>query len=115
MALVCYHGENPHIINQQRADVILRVLSEPERRKIINTIKDDFKTAIQIAQETEIPVASVYRRIHELNEKNILITTAKINSQKKREMRYKSKVRKVIAKFDEGTVDVKIYTNLRDE
>lgn len=114
MALICFHGENPHIINQERADVILQVLSEPERRKIIDTIKNEFKTAVQIAKDTKIPVTTIYRRLTELTEKNILIASARINASKKKELIYKSKVRKVIATFDNGAVDVKIYTNLRD-
>ena len=114
MALVCYHGENPHTIDQKRADVILQALSEPERRKIIDTIKDDFKTASQIAKDANIPQTIVYRRLHELSEKNILITSGRINATKKKESLYKSKVRKVIATYDKGTVDVKIYTNVRD-
>ena len=115
MALVCYHGDNPHVINQERADVILQAVSEPERRKIIDTIKDDFKTAIQISKSTQIPLTIVYRRLHELNEKNILLTSGRINSLKKKETLYKSKVRKVVATYDNGTVDVKIFTNLRDD
>lgn len=114
MALVCYHGENPHIIDQKRADIILQAVSEPERRKIIDTIKNEFKSATQISKDTKIPQTIVYRRLHELSEKNILITSGRINSSKKKETLYKSKVRKVIATYDNGAVDVKIYTNVRD-
>ena len=114
MALVCYHGENPHTINQERADIILQAVSEPDRRKIIDAIKDEFKTASQIAKDAEMPLTIAYRRLHELSEKNILITSSRINERKKKEMTYKSKVRKVVATYDNGTVDVKIYTNVRD-
>ena len=115
MALVCFHGENPHVINQERADIILQALSEPERRKIIGTIKNDFKTPVQIARDTDIPITTVYRRLRELDEKNVLITSGRINQSKKKELLYKSKVRKVVATYDGGSIDVKIYTNLRDK
>ena len=114
MALVCYHGENPHTINQERADIILQAVSEPDRRKIIDAIKDEYKTASQIAKDTGIAQTIVYRRLHELSEKNILITSGRISETKKKENLYKSKVRKVVATYDNGTVDVKIYTNVRD-
>ena len=115
MALVCYHGENPHIINQERADMILQVISDPERRKIINSIRDEAKTAIQVSKETGLSISSVYRKLHELAEKHIVITSGRINSQNKREFRFQSKIRKVVTVFDNDTFDVKIYTNLRDE
>ena len=114
MALVCYHGENPHIINQERADTILQIISDPERRKIINTIKYKSKSAMQISKETNLPLSSVYRRIHELTAKNILITSGAINEQNKKEILYKSKIHKVQATFDNEVMDVKIFTNLRD-
>ena len=115
MPLVCYHGENPHIIDQERADMILQVISDPERRKIINSIKDEAKTAIQISKETGLSISTVYRKIRELAEKHVVITSGRINSQNKREFNFKSKIRKVVTVFDNDALDVKIYTNLRDE
>ena len=37
MALVCFHGDNPHVINQERADLVLGVISDSDNRKIIGT------------------------------------------------------------------------------
>lgn len=115
MALVCYHGSNPHTIDQKRADTILQIIANPERRKIINSIRDDFKTVNQIAEVSELSISTVYRKLRELSDKNILITSGRINSQKKRELTYKSKIRKVVTVFEEDALDIKIYTNLRDE
>ena len=114
MALVCYHGDNPHVINQERADLILGAISDPDRRKILNSIRDEFKTANQIASETNLPISTVYRKIHELDEKHVLISSGKINSHGKKEFTYQSKIRKVVAVFENNEIDVKIYTNLRD-
>ena len=113
MALVCYHGQNPHIINQERADVILGVVVDPMFRKIIDCIKDDFKSAKQISQELELPITTTYRYIHELEEKNVLILSSRIKFGKKT-FAFKSKIQKVVSTFEGETVDVKIYTNLRD-
>ena len=114
MALVCFHGENPHIINQERADIILSAISDPERRKIITSIKNEFKNVNQIAKETQLSSSTVYRKIHELDEKNIIISSSKICANGKREFSYKSKIQKVTIKFEYDSLDVKIYTNLRD-
>lgn len=114
MALICYHGDNPHIINQERADIILESIANPDRRKIISTIKNKFKTANQIAKDVELPISTVYRRIRELNDKNVLIVQARITKKGKKEFSYKSKVRKVVFTFEDNMLDVQIYTNLRD-
>lgn len=114
MALVCYHGENPYTIDQKKADLVLNTVSDTERRKIINSIRDDFKTANQISEETGLPRSTVYRKIRELEENKLLILSGKIGIHGKRESTYKSKIRKVIMTFDDDVLDVKIYTNLRD-
>ena len=114
MALVCYHGNNPHVINQERADFILKTIADPDRRKVIASIKNEFKTAIQISKETGITLNKVYKKIHELTSRNVLISSSKINSRGKKEFSYKSKIRKVLVEFEDDILDVQIYTNLRD-
>ena len=114
MALVCYHGDNPHVINQDRADIVLNAIADPERRKIITSIKKEFKTAHQISGETQIPIGTTYRKIRELYEKNLLISSGKINEHGRKEFAYKSKIQKVTMIFEDDFLDVKIYTNLRD-
>ena len=113
MALVCYHGENPHIINRERADMIVGIMADPNLRSIINCIKDEFKNVKQISQELKLPITTTYRHIHELDEKNVLILSSKIQFGKKT-FEFKSKIQKVISTFQGQTIDIKIYTNLRD-
>lgn len=114
MALVCYHGDNPHPINQERADFILGIIADKERRKILVSIKNEFKTIPQISEETKLSINKVYRKIHELAERNVLISSGKINNHGKKESIYKSKIRKVVTVFEDESMDVKIYSNLRD-
>jgi len=114
MALACYHGKNPHTIDQARADIILNAISDPERRKIITSIKNQFKTVNEISEKTELSTSTVYRKIKELNEKNLLIPFSQILKNGKREFSYKSKIQRVEMNFEYDTLDVKIYTNLRD-
>ena len=114
MTLVCYHGNNPHVITQDRADLVLIAISEPDRRKILSVIKNDFKSVNEIAKELDFSASTVYRRISELNEKNLLISTSRIRINGKREFFYKSKICKVYMKFVDDSIDIQIYTNLRD-
>ncbi len=114
MALVCYHGQTPYKINQDRVDVILKTMLNQDRRKIISCIKNESKTVIQISKETGLSISSVYRKIRELDEKKLLFLSGDINLHRKREFRYKSKIRKVVVVFDKDVTDVKVYSNLRE-
>ncbi len=113
MALVCYHGEIPHKINQDRVDVILKTMLNQDRRKIISCIKNESKTISQISKETGLSISSVYRKIRELDEKKLLFLSGDINLHRKKEFRYKSKIRKVVVVFEKDVTDVKVYSNLR--
>jgi len=114
MALVCYHGETPYKINQDRVDVILKTMLDQDRRKIISCIKNESKTVIQISKETGLSISSVYRKIRELDEKKLLFLSGDINLHRKKEFRYKSKIRKVVVVFEKDVTDVKVYSNLRE-
>ncbi len=114
MALVCYHGEIPQRINQDRVDEILEAISDPHQRKIIGCINNESKNTHQISEETGIAVSTVYRNIRKLDEKKLLFLSGDITPQKRKEFRYRSKIRKVVTVFDEDMIDVKIYANLRD-
>ncbi len=114
MALVCYHGKTPYKINQDRVDVILKTMLDQDRRKIISCIKNESKTVIQISKETGLSISSVYRKIRELDEKKLLFLSGDINLHRKKEFRYKSKIRKVVVVFEKDVTDVKVYSNLRE-
>jgi len=114
MALVCYHGEIPHKINQDKANTILETVLDLDRRKIIFCIKNKSKTIMQISEETGLSISSVYRKIRKLDEKKLLFLSGDINLHRKREFRYKSRIRKVVVIFDQDGIDVKIYSNLRN-
>ena len=114
MPLVCYHGTNPYNISQDRVNLILEVLADPDKRKIISCIKNESKTVSQISKETGLPISNVYRKIGGLEENKLLISSAMVSSEKSRkEFTYKSKVRKVVVTFDD-VLDVKVYSNLRN-
>ncbi len=114
MALVCYHGEIPHKINQDRANIILKTILDPNLRKVIFCIKDESKSVSQISNETGLSISSTYRRIRNLDKKNLLFLSGIIRHQGQKEFRYKSKIRKVVVVFDKDVTDVKVYSNLRD-
>lgn len=114
MSLICYHGETPHKINHERANEIFKVMLDPINRKILVGIKNDSKTVLQISKDTALTMSMTYRRLDKLNEKKLLIISGDINSQRKKAIKYKSKIRKVVTTYHDNITDVKIYSNLRD-
>jgi len=113
MTLVCYHGEIPHKINQDKASIILKTILDIDRRKVIFCIKNESKPVSQISKETGLSISSVHRRIHDLDKMKLLFLSGDTNLLGRREFRYKSKIRKVVVVFDKDVTDVKVYSNLR--
>lgn len=111
--LICYHGRNPHTIDQERVDIVVGIIADPHLRSVINCIKDEFKNVKQISRELKLSLSTTYRYIHELDKKNVLILSSKIQFGRKT-FAYKSKIQKVILTFEGQTTDVRIYSNLRD-
>lgn len=109
MTLLLYHEIKLHTINQQNADIILKVISDLQQRKIITCINNKAKTVKRISEETGVTISTTYRKINDLKRKNMLILSGNI-IKNKREFRYQSKIRKVVIEF-EDKIDVKIYTN----
>ncbi len=112
MSVIFYRGETAHGINQERGNEILEVMLDHVNRKIITCIKDESKTALQISEETGLSSSMTYRRLRELKEKNLLILSGEIATDKKKRFKHKSKIRKVVTSFDGNLTDIKIYSNL---
>lgn len=114
MSVICYHGETQHRINQDRGNEIFEVMLDDVNRKIITCIKDEPKTALQVSTETGLSSSMTYRRLRELKEKNLLILSGEISTDKKKRFRHKSKIRKVVTSFDGNVTDIQIYLNLKN-
>jgi hypothetical protein len=112
MSVICYHGETPYRINQKRGNEILEVMLDNVNRIIITCIKDEPKTALQVSIETGLSSSMTYRRLRRLKEKNLLILSGEISTDKKKRFRHKSKIRKVVTSYDGNVTDIKIYSNL---
>ena len=114
MSAICYRGETPYRINQKRGNEIFEVMIDRINRKIITCIKDESKTTLQVSIETGLSSSMTYRRLRQLKDKNLLILSGEISTDKKKRFRHKSKIRKVVTSFDGNDTDIKIYSNLEN-
>jgi predicted transcriptional regulator len=114
MSVIYYRGEIPHRINLERGNEILEVMLDQVNRKIITCIKDEPKTALRISIETGLSSSMIYRRLHGLKEKNLLILSGEFTTDNKKRFKHKSKIRKVVTSFDGNIMNIEIYSNLNN-
>ena len=89
------------INDKDSKDRLLKAVSESEMRDLLIRMLKEAKSASDLAYETRIPLSSVYRRIHELNEAGLLaVERATITEQGKRLELYRSAVNEVNLKFE---------------
>ena len=89
------------IDDQNSKDRLLKAVSERQMRDLLVRMLKEGKSASDLSDETRIPLSSVYRHIHELNEAGLLaVDRATITEQGKRLEFYRSTVTEVNLKFE---------------
>ncbi len=89
------------IDDQNSKDRLLKAVSERQMRDLLIRMLKEGKSASDLAYETRMPLSSVYRHIHELNNAGLLaVERAKITEQGKRLELYRSAVTEVKLKFE---------------
>ena len=89
------------IDDQNSKDKLLKAVSERQMRDLLIRMLKDAKSASDLSHETGIPLSSVYRHIHELNEAGLLaVERTMITEQGKRLELYRSAVTEVNLKFE---------------
>ena len=104
--LQTYRVEEP-----KKQDSLLEILSDKYCREIIKSILSKSKSVIEIANETKIPLSTVYRRIQTLHDNKLLATSGTITEDGKRLFLYKSKVKGIQSVFVHDTVEVELILN----
>ena len=103
---------NPIQLGQQ--EEIVRLLTDHCARKIIDSIQTQQKSAIQISNELNMELSTVYRRLQKFQKHQLLNTTFQITSDGKKSFYYQSKVHTVIAKYQHGEFHVNLSFNPKD-
>ncbi len=94
-----------------KKDSLLSIMADKYCRTIIYVTKDKPKSAIEITNETKIPISTIYRRLQTLHDNNILRTSGMITEDGKKLFLYKSKIRGIISVFENGHTDIKLIFN----
>ena len=89
------------------ASSILWTLSDSYCRLILKNIKNIPKSCMEISAECKIPISTVYRRIQQLQDQNLVHVSGTISDDGKKFFLYKSKIKSLSASFnDKLTVNI---------
>ena len=95
----------------EKKDNLLEILSDKYCRTIVESILDVPKSVMEISHETKIPISTVYRRIQMLHDNKLLHVSGQITEDKKKLFLYKSKIKGIQSRYDDGKVDVELILN----
>ena len=95
----------------ERKDRLLEIVSDRYCRAILESIMDIPKSVIEIMAETKIPMSTTYRRIQMLHDNKLVATSGMITNEGKRLFLYKSKIKGIQSRFNDGKIEVKLIIN----
>jgi predicted transcriptional regulator len=99
------------IEEKERKDSILEILSDKYCRIILESTMYMPKSATEITAEANIPLSTVYRRIQTLHDNKLLAVSGMITSEGKRLFMYKSKIKGIQSRFNDGKTEVELILN----
>ncbi len=92
-------------------DFLLEIQADRYCRSILESASELPKSAKQLSQECNIPISTAYRRIQQMHDNKLLSISGTINEDGKRFFLYKSKIKAIVALFNNGSVQVEIVPN----
>ena len=85
---------------------ILRLISDSCARKIIYSIQTEPKSAIQISNELNAELCTIYRRLHKFQKYNLLSISFQITPNGKKSFYYQSRINSIMVHYHQGKFDV---------
>lgn len=89
----------------------LEVFSDNYTRIILATMMEKPRSALQIAEETKIPLTTVYRKLHHLLENNMIRISGQIAENGKKNFLYKSKIKSFHITFTKDKLAILVNTS----
>ncbi len=89
-------------------DKIVRILTDNYAIKILAATNKEEKSAIQLSQELEVPIAACYRRLHMLEKAGLIDVYEKTTPKGKKMRYYISKIRRAHIKIEDNTLVVEL-------
>lgn len=100
------------VIDQdEKKQKALEMFSDNYTRIILSAMMESPKSALQITEETKIPLTTVYRKLHNLLEESMIKISGQIAENGKKNFLYKSKLRSFHVTFTKDRFAVLVNTS----
>jgi len=99
------------IMDDDRKQVILEILADKYCKLILHNTLEKPKSAMEISNEKNIPISTVYRRLQTLYDAKLLAISGSINQDGKKYFLYKSRVKSISLKCDLEVTSVELVPN----
>ena len=99
------------IIDGELHQKYLITLADVYCRRILDSILDESKSAIEISIDTQVPLRTVYRRIQDMVDNKIVKISGNITDSGKKYFMYKSKIRGLHTRYSEKQLEVFVLKN----
>jgi predicted transcriptional regulator len=98
-------------VQQEKTHEILQIMADKYSRDILFITQDVPKSALKLAQETGIPISTVYRRMQKLHDNRLVRVSGEVTVEGKKHFLYQSKVKAIHAKVIGDFITVEIVPN----
>jgi len=99
------------VLDSDSYQVYLNTVADVYSRRILDYILDDSHSVIEISVGTQIPLRTVYRKIQNMIDSDIVKISGNITESGKKYFMYKSKIRGLYTKYSEKQLEVYIIRN----
>ena len=103
--------QSQKIMDDDRKQVILEILADKYCKLILHNTLEKPKSAMEISNEKNIPISTVYRRLQTLFDAKLLAISGSINQDGKKYFLYKSRVKSISLKCDLEVTTVELVSN----
>lgn len=107
--------QHSEITDEIKKEMILEMISDKYFKKILYVTSEKHCSVQTISKEANIPLSTVYRRLHTLIEAKLMHITGKISQNGRKNFFYKSKIKKIMIELDDGELKIKIIPNLAND
>lgn len=106
---VLLHGKP--VQEETTKDILLEIVADKYSRAILESTMAVSKSALELSIDCSIPISTAYRRVQQLHAHKLLGISGSINKDGKKYFLYKSKIKSIVACFNNGSLDIEIVPN----
>ncbi len=97
------------VSTDDHADDLLELLGQQRVRQILAATSRDPKSAKELGEECDVALSTIYRRVEEMIESDLLVERTRIESDGSHHSVYEANVDHLDIDIDDGTIDVDVH------